>query len=492
MSEVSKEKKTVLDWIEENAGKITGLSDQVWGLAEPAFREFKSAKLHCDLLRESGFEVEEGAAGMPTAFVARYGSGKPVIGFYAEYDATPGNSQKPVPYKEPVVAHGPGFEDAHNMLGAASTGAAIAVKEAIKRHKLQGTVKLFGTPAEKLCAGKPFLAKEGYYDDLDALLGWHPWDLNTVRWENGPGPYKCVVYAFHGLQVYGGRPWAGKSALDAGILMINNLNYMKEHLLPHEEYPSLNEIVSVGGQCLTNIPEYSEIWLAYRAKTRKGIETISETVDRCARAAALVTGCEHQSYVVSGTRTMLPNLAMARLVYRNLQIVGPPKFSEEDKVFCREVQKNIGLPAMKEPLNETLTPPEEEGAGFFGGADDYNEFTWHAPSAWLHVCMMFKTEKSYYLAVPNWARAALRKMGVTHKGGIVAAKTLAASAIDLLTSPSELEKAKEEFKERTKGGREELAIPKDAKPTVGLALPEFNGRETIIRYPASGTRASQF
>jgi aminobenzoyl-glutamate utilization protein B len=486
MVKITDEKRMALDWIEKNEQEIMGLSDRIWGYAEPALREFKSAKLHCDFLEKYGFHAEKGVGGMPTAFVAQYGSGKPVIGFYAEYDATPGESQKPVPYKAPVVPHGPGFGDAHNMLGAASSGAAVAVKEVLQKHNLQGTLKLFGTPAEKLCVGKAYLAREGYFDGLDAVLGWHPLNLNTVTWENGPGPYRFIVSKFHGVPVYSARPWAGKSALDAAILMINNINYMKEHVLPRDEYLSLNETISVGGQCLTSIPEYAEILLGVRARTRKGIDVVSEMLSNCAKAASLVTSCEHEHYIASGTRTMLPNLTMARLVYRNLQIVGPPKFTEEEKEFCRQIQKNIGTDPMQEPLDETLTPPEKTAAlDVCGVADDYNEFTWYAPSAWLHIALIFNIS-SGHLTIPSWARSALRKMGVTHKGGIVAAETLAISAIELLTSPSELEKAKEEFKKRTKAGKEELAVPRDTKQPIELALPEFSGGEIIIRYPTSG------
>jgi len=487
MAEMSEEKKTALNWIEKNGQKIIGLSDKIWEYAEPALREFRSAKLLCNFLRKNGFQVNEGVAGMPTAFVGQYGSGKPVIGFYAEYDATPGNSQKPVPYREPVIPHGPGFEDAHNMLGAASIGAAVAAKEVMRKYNLQGTLKLFGTPAEKLLLGKCYFAKDGYYDDLDALLGWHPWNLNTVRWENGPGPHRFVVTKFYGVQVYSARPWAGKNAFDATILMINNINYMKGHVLPHDEYPVINEVITVGGQSLTCTSEYCEILIGVRAKTRRGIDAILELLNHSAKAASIMTGCNYEQRVMSGTRTMLPNLSLARLVYQNLLIVGPPTFTQEEKEFCKQIQKNIGIQPLKEPLDETLTPPEEEAAEFFGGSDDYNEFTWHAPSAWLHVVLTFRTgDKLNYLTVPSWSRSALRKMGVTHKGGIVASKTLAISAIELFTSPTELEKAKAEFKERTKNGKEEPVVSKDAKPPIDLALPEFNGEETIIRYPTSG------
>jgi aminobenzoyl-glutamate utilization protein B len=480
----SKEKQTALDYIEANEKTITKMSDTIWGYAEPALREYRSSRLLCEYLRKNGFDVEMGISGIPTAFVATYGSGKPVIATYAEYDATPGNSQKPVPFREPVVPHAPGFEDKHNMLGVAATSGIVAAKEAMDRHRLKGTLKIFGTPAEKICVAKAFQARDGFYNDLDAVIANHPMNFNTVTWDHLPGCYMATAFQFHGLQSYGGRPWAGKSALDGVIIMNVLANFMKEQILPHDEYPSLNEIVSVGGQCLTNIPEFAEVFYAMRSPTIPGTKKIFEILKKCAEAAATAVDLRLNMRVMGASRTGLPNHALSELVYRNMEMIGPPRFSEEEKEFCREIQRSLGVEPMKEPLDETLTKPWELGEWFKGGCDDFNEFTWYAPSAWLHTTMWFRSHAGF--DIPSWAIAATSKTGITHKGGIFAAKAIATSMIELLIDQKQLKKAKSEFKKRTEGGIEECLIPKDEKPPIDLALPEFNGKETVIRYPTTG------
>lgn len=483
---ISKEKQTALDYIESNRKKIIEMSDTIWQFAEPALREYRSSGLHCEFLRKNGFDVEIGVSGMPTAFVAKYGSGKPVIATYAEYDATPGNSQKPVPFREPVVPHAPGFEDKHNMLGTAATSAIVAAKEAMDSCGLKGTLKIFGTPAEKLCVAKAFQARDGLYDDLDAVVANHPLNRNTVTWDYLPGCYMAAAFQFHGLQVYGGHAWAGRSALDGAVLMNVLANFMKEQILPHDEHPSINEIISVGGQCLTNIPEFAEVFYAMRSPSIPGTKRIYEVVKRCAEAAAMVADLKLTVRMIGASRTGLPNHALSELVYRNMELIGPPKFSEDEKEFCREIQRNLGVETMREPLDEALTKPWELEQWFKGGCDDFNEFTWYAPSAWLHTTQWFKTPTG--LDVPNWARAATSKTGITHKGGLFAAKAIALSVVELLADPKQLKKAKAEFRERIQGGVEECLIPKEEKPPIDLALPEFSGEETIIRYPTTGHR----
>lgn len=198
MSNITKEKKVALDWISANADKLIDLSDRIWHFAEPAWREWKSAKAHCTFLKDNGFTVEEGVCGMPTAFLAHYGSGKPVIATYAEYDAPAGNSQKAVSHREPVVAYAPGH-DSHNVLGAAATGAIIAAKMAMEKHNLRGTLKIFGTPAEKIKGGKTFFAHAHAFDDLDAVIGNHPNHYSSVEWdENREKPYMAVAFEFFG------------------------------------------------------------------------------------------------------------------------------------------------------------------------------------------------------------------------------------------------------------------------------------------------------
>jgi aminobenzoyl-glutamate utilization protein B len=256
---------------------------------------------------------------------------------------------------------------------------------------------------------------------------------------------------------------------------------------------SINEIVSIGGQCLTNIPEFAEVFYAIRAPREVDVQKILEMLKNCAESACKATGCSYELRYMGASRTGLPNLALSQLAFKNMELVGPPKFTEEEKEFCRQLQKNVGITPMEEPLDETLTPPEKEIMGFGAaagrcvtGCDDFNEFTWYAPSTWIHTTQWFKSPSDVH--PPSWAIAALSGTSITHKGGIVAAKTMALTMVDLLTKPSELKKAKAEFEERLqkRGGREPCLIPPGVKPPIDLALPEFNGKETIIRYPTTG------
>jgi aminobenzoyl-glutamate utilization protein B len=487
-SQLNSPKNSALDWIVSNEREIIGLSDLIWMYSEPALREFKSADAHCQFLRKHDFDVKLGIGGMPTAFVASYGEGDPVIATYAEYDATPGNSQKPIPYREPIVPHGPGFEDKHNMLGTSATAAAVAASRTMEEHNLKGTIKVFGTPAEKLCLGKTFLARDGFYNDLSAVVANHPWDVNTVTWLRLPNCYLAVAFQFQGLQVYGSTPWEGKSALDAVILMNVMVNYMKEHFMRPPQ--SVNELISVGGQCLTNIPEFSEVFYAIRTPSEQGNKKILETLGTCAEAAAKVTGCSFRMRYVGASRTGLPNLSLSSLAFKNMQDIGAPKFTEQEKEFCRQVQKNIGIEPMEEPLDETLTPPEKEAMNFPSphatGCDDFNEFSWYAPATWIHTTQWFKSQTDAH--PPSWSIASLSNSGITHKGGIFAAKIMALTIVDLLSDPRELLKARLEYEQRLKdhGGMEPCLIPDNAKPPIDIGLPEFNGRETILRYPNTG------
>lgn len=492
MSEITIEKKTALDWISANTKRLIDLSDMIWDFAEPAYREFRSAKVHCNFLRDYDFEVKEGIADMPTAFLATYGSGKPIIATYAEYDAPAGNSQKPVPYREPIVPYAPGH-DSHNLLGVCATGGIVAARMAMEKHQLKGTLKIFGTPAEKIISAKGFLARDRYFDDLDAVIGNHPSFYNTIEWdENKERPYMAVAFEFFGKLEYRGTPWLGKSALDAAALMMTSANYMKEHICPTAW--GVHEILYVGGQSLTNLPEYTQLWYGFSAPTIAEIEKIRNMLKDCAEAACKVTKCTYKMRITGFCRSTLPNRSLQKLAYRNLELVGPPKFTEEEKEFARKIQKNCGLEPMDEPLDEGLTPPWElpKRPDYITGSDDSNEFSWYAPFCWIRVtCKLAPPRGREYLGKSQpviWGEGALSRTGVGHKCVVVTAKTIASSMIELLTKSSELEKAKAEFHERIKekGGREPCLIPTKEKPPIDLALPEFDGKQTIIRYPTTG------
>lgn len=469
------QKQQVLAWLDDNRSRLTDLSDEIWGYAEPAHREYKSARAHERFLETEGFEVESGVAGMPTAFVGTYGEGDPVIGFFAEYDATPGLSQQPVPYNEPIHPEGAGFSDCHNALGVGGTAAACAAKHAVDEFGLDGTVRIFGTPAEKIFTGKPYLARAGYFDDLDAQLAWHPRAYTTVLKEPGPGPARVFIIDFEGESSYSARPWVGTSALDATTLMQVNVNFMKEHL-PRNAHPSVFELVSNGGQALTTIPARSQLWYGTRTSELDTADRIEEMLRRCAAAAASVTGADHQFRVVAATRPWLPNHAMMDLAFENMQLVGPPTFDEEDKAFTRELLTNIGLEKLgiddiDEPFDESLSEPKSAvTSDFLGGADDVNEFCWHAPT-----CRIYTTyfPSNYGFTLPSWAGASLAKTGVAHTAFLKAAEVMATTALDLFTDESKLATVQAEYEERTADRDYPVLLPDDAEPPVHDTIPPF-------------------
>lgn len=472
----SASKRFAVDWLSGQVADMGKMSDTIFGYAEPGLREYKSAKLLVDYLRRQGFSVEEGVSEMPTAFEAEWGGDGPVIGFFAEYDATPGHSQKPIPWDEPAVPYGPGFTDAHNMLGVASCFAAVALKKASEEHKIPVRIRLLGTPAEKLCVGKPFMARDGLFDGMDALLAWHPGGPTTVLGEVWPLAYKSMLFDFAVEKAVGGQSGdvSYPGALDAAVLMYNNVNAMKEHMSAlMRRGGSINEFFMTGGQCTVSTPEFSQVVYAWRTNSLTDQEAISGVIDRCARAAALAAECRVEPRLITAVRTGLPNKTMTDLVMENLRAIGPPRYSDEDRRFAREIQKNLGLKPMEQPYNLAIVE-SENAYGAFHPADDVNEFTWHAPTARLYVSKALAPIQGF--RYPRWVESALCGIGATHRMGETAAKVLVTSALDLLEYPKLLRAARAEFKKRLVIHHEAPLVPKGVKPPVGLHWPEWVDR----------------
>jgi aminobenzoyl-glutamate utilization protein B len=494
---LSKEKTCAFDWLEANTNSLSDFHQSIWDYAEPALREYKSAKLYVKFLTESGFEVHEGIGGMPTAFVATYGDGKPVIGSYAEYDAVPGYSQKRISHKEAVIPYGPAHTDPHSALGVASMAAILAARNAMEKFELKGTLRIFGTPAEKICVGKPFLAARGYFDNHDAFVCNHPWSSTTVHYETGLGSYWNAAFIFECPEP---EKWAASKhddqaiysshrdakcpgALDALCLMYTMTRFSKEAMLPFNGLWSLNEVVLVGGQSTSdNMPaEMSVISYASRTPTVEDQERIFAVLENNAKAAAEATGSNYKIRWVTKTRTSLPNLALANLAYSNLELIGPPKWSDEAKSLVRETLCNAD-PRCKnvELFDETLTAPTDfdkslrkllPGDQRNWLADDVAEFSWHAPTVWLHVARAPRTTPFKY---PFWAWVATGGMReVIDPTIFTTAKAMSATMIDLLTQPQQLERCQKEFRERTSVHHEKPLIPRDLDPPIELRWPEY-------------------
>ena len=468
-------KQTALSWVDKNEQMLSDFHQQIWEYAEPAWREYKSVRAYCDLLNREGFKVLEGTGGMPTAFMASYGEGTPVLGTFAEYDAVPGCSQQAVPYKAPRDGFHKwtaGHTDPHSALGTGSLAGILAAKAAMDEHGLNGTLALFGEPAEKVCGSKPVHAAKGYYNGFDALIVWHPQEVNSVCWETQSGAYWNAAFTFEcetpetwlsqPQVISGGRVPA---ALDAVCLMYTTTKYTKEAMLPHTGLWTLNEALLVGGQCTSdNIPpRISQITYAWRSPTLDIQEQIYKVLVNNAEAVAKATWCKLTIDWVTKTRIGLFNQSVAELTYRNLQLTGPPQYGEKAKGFAQEIQNSIKLDSMDDPFTtecqilmspkemetrlRTHLPPWQQNYS----SDDYVEYTWHAPTARLYVARaVLAPAKSPY---PMWTRLAMTGYRPTIDPMIfVAGKTLGTSFVEYLTSPSELKKAKDEFVERTGGG----------------------------------------
>lgn len=526
MSDYSDIKQTALSWIEDNQNRLSDFHQEIWNYAEPAWREYRSAQAFCDILRSEGFTVEEGSGDMPTAFVASYGDGNPVLGTYAEYDAVPGNSQQPVPYKAPRTGLHPwaaGHTDPHSSLGVAALAGVLGAKSAIDKYNLSGTIKIFGEPAEKVCGSKPVHAAKGYYDGFDAFISYHPHTTNTTILDTQCGSYWSLVFTFECLEP---ENWADRQlltspdrphtiprcpgAIDAVCLMYTITKYTKESMYPHTGTWTLNEFIMAAGQCTSDNlpPRFSQIQYAWRAPNLQIQEQILRVLEANAEHAAKVTGCVVSTRWVTKTRVGLTNHAMCNLTYKNLQLVGPPVYSEEARRFGRSIQQNLGITPMDDPFtheNQTLTTPEEWETSQRQAlppwqtnftSDDYVDYSWHAPTVRLHTARPRLKNPDGSYTYPSWA---VNSMGGVKEcidpGMFVAGKTIAATLVDLLTNPTELQKAKDEFNQRTGGGvggSKWVAplLPKDFVPPVDLRWPEYiqtsRGEEWWIPTPISG------
>jgi aminobenzoyl-glutamate utilization protein B len=414
------------------------------------------------LLTDNGFAVQMGVAHMPSAFVARFGSGEPCIGVMCEYDATPGEIQAPVAFPQAHPGRLSGFTDLHNGIGVASAAAAVAIAQSMKEHSIAGSIVVFGTPAEKLCAGKPLMAQAGLFDGLDAVVAWHPRPYSTLEWDLGPGIQQGEIYRFIGKSGYSARPWVGVSAIDAAVLAHVILQFLKDHL-PRADGASVAEIIARGGDHPTSIPGTTQSWFVLRATTVAGIGRTSAMLARAVEAACHAIGATFERRVFSATRPWLPNHALAELCYRNLERAGAPQFSAAAKRFAADVLNNLGAPEDTEPFDETLTDPREGiTKDFAGGTDDVNEFCWHAPTARIYVAHGLRTT-----AIPNWARAAFCRGETAWPTVLSAARAVAFSVLDLMTDTGTLAAAQIEFKRRTDaGGRLAPLIPDGTRPPL--------------------------
>jgi aminobenzoyl-glutamate utilization protein B len=436
--------------------EFIGLSDAVWRYAELALRETRSAAVLADYLEEQGFTVERGVAGMPTAFVASYGSGRPVIGILAEFDALPGLSNVAGAQQLPITEGGPGHGCGHNLFGAGSVGAAVAAKEVMVRNGRVGTIKLFGCPAEETVVGKVYMAKAGVFDGLDICLDWHPGTETGVGFSSSRAMNNFTVEFFGKTAHAAGDPWNGRSALDAVELMNHAVNMLREHVRPSTR---IHYVIPDGGGAPNVVPAYAKVWYYVRDLERAGVDATYAWVLKTAEAAALATETTFKVTLITGVHSYLLNRPLTELLDRNLRAAGAPVWTEEEQAFARTIQRELGVEEKGLSSEIEAMPEQEQPAG--GGSTDVAEVSRICPTARITVT-------SSPLGSPghSWPITACGGMSIGHQTVLTAARVLGATAAELLVSPEVITAARAEFLEKTGGRPYESPIPKDQPPPL--------------------------
>ena len=469
----------ILDgYIEKKRQKLTALSEEIWRYAEVGYQEFQSAQALERCLEEEGFTVEKGVAEIPTAFVAKYGSGKPIIGFLGEYDALfdlsqqAGNPQR-ASFENAPAGHGCG----HNQLGVGSLAAAMAVKDYMKEHGLPGTVAYYGCPAEEDGSGKMYMAKAGVFDELDGVFTWHPSSKNAVDGTSSLACI-CVLYRFHGRATHAaGQPHLGRSALDACELMNVGVNYLREHMI--QEARVYYAYWDAGGGAPNVVQDHAALYYFIRAPKVYQAMELRERVDNCARGAALMTGTTLEITTTDGLCDFIPNQTLSALLQQGLEEVGAPRFSEADKALAAQFQQGYPAEELKDQqrayeadygpaiaqqaagksLMDFVLPLQFDPAAH-PGSTDVGDVSYVCPTAQLRMA-------TYAIGTPDhsWQLTAQSGCSIGHEGMMAAAKVMAYAGVCAMRDPKVLEKAKEEYVKAT-GGNYICPVPVDLKPML--------------------------
>jgi aminobenzoyl-glutamate utilization protein B len=455
LTPIQKEMVTYLDSIQPD---LVAINQDIWNYAELGLEEFRSSARLIAVLKKAGFKVKEGVSGMPTAFVAEYGSGKPVIGILAEYDALPELSQQVRGEKLPVAGRTTGHGCGHSALGTAAVGGAIAVKEVYDKHKLSGTIRVYGTPAEETLIGKVYMTLDGQFKDLDVCLHWHPGAKNRV-WFAGSKALISAKFTFSGLAAHAsGSPDKGRSALDAVELMNVGANYMREHI---KEDSRIHYVTTNGGQQPNVVPSSAQVWYYVRANNHEDCAKNFDWLTEIAEGAAKMTRTKVAVQIDTDCHEIIPNLPLSKMIHRNMHKVGPPKFDAADIKLAQQLQAPLRSSFdLKEEkaLHDTIEELPEKPAAGDSGSTDVGDVSWHVPtSGFGSVCFAAGSPGH------SWQNVAAVGSPIGHKGMMAAAKVFALSAVDLLQDAKLIKDAKADFDTRMKGRKYSTKVPPGQK-----------------------------
>ncbi|MFD2922278.1 amidohydrolase [Halobacillus naozhouensis] len=445
-------KTNLLQWIEQNEETFTEMAQNIWDNPQLAFEEEYAAHLQMTTLKEADFRVNNPVGDVNTAFVAEYGSGKPIIGLLGEFDALPGLSQQAAYTQEEVVPGGPGHGCGHNLLGTAGVEAVIALKEKMAQENLSGTIRYYGCPAEEVLSGKTYMAKAGVFDDLDCALTWHPGNSNTVM-NMSMQAMVSIKFHFKGITAHAAAaPHAGRSALDGVELMNVGTNYLREHV---KDGTRIHYVITNGGLAPNIVPEAASVWYYIRAESKSQVEDILKRVKKVAEGAALMTETEVEHEITAFPYDTLPNDQLNELMYSNMEENHSLDFTEDEQTFAEKLVETINTQNNRGTFGnkvDSLLPVDlyydKQLAGkSIQGSTDVGDVSWITPTG-----MVSTTCAPVGVQLHSWQATASFGSSIGYKGMHLAAKTMSLTAYDLLVNKHDtLEKAKEEFNDRTKG-----------------------------------------
>ncbi len=438
-SSIANEKKAVIQSLEAKKQQYVDVATNIWNLAELGYKEGKSANLLQSMLKEEGFTIENGVAGIPTAFTATFGSGTPVIGVLGEYDALPGFSQDAVPFKKELAGNTNGHACGHHLFGSASAAAAIAVKNWLKTTGRKGTIRFYGTPAEEGGAGKVYMVRAGLFQDVDAVIHWHPGDDNNANPISSLSN-KSAKFRFRGIASHAAAsPERGRSALD-GVEALNYMvNMMREHI---PEKSRVHYVITRGGEAPNVVPAFAEVYYYIRHPEMDVVKDLFNRVTKAAEGAALGTGTTMDYEVIHGVYNLLPNQILSTNLYENLKTVGGVNYdkTEEDfalKIFPSLNRKDVNI------SDAALVKPYADQSDEAFGSTDVGDISWLVPTAGISSATWVPGTAAH-----SWQAVAAGGMSIGHKGMMVAAKTMALTIMDCLVSPEMLKNAKLELLKR--------------------------------------------
>jgi len=462
----------ILSSVDEDAKMLEDLEKDIWNHPQTGFHEDYAAGLLAGVLEKAGFRVQKRVASLPTAFMAEWGSGSPIIGVLGEYDALPGMSQQVNAEKQPVQDGAPGHACGHNLLGTAGVGAVLALKKAMETDGVAGTIRYYGCPAEETLIGKVFMARDGVFDDLDAAITWHPFYANTL-WNSESMAMNSFKLNFHGVSAHAANaPHLGRSALDAVMLTECGVNFMREHMTTDAR---IHCVVTHGGEAPNIVPSYAQMWYYVRAPKRPQVEELYARLLKIAEGATLMTETTFDVDLIAGCYDFMPNQVMGQIINERMKQLGAPAFDEADLELAHQLKNTLPPEQVDgtlrtyrmdaEQLGDPLCDRVLDAVGSFtqgevtAGSTDVGDVSYIVPTGQFTTCCM-----PLAVAIHSWQSCASTGSSIGAKGMILAAKVLALTGLDLLTKPDVVAAAKQEFKKKTGGKGYVSPLPEGLKP----------------------------